>query len=66
MPQGHFTGGAFRLFHNRLFGLDFFGGFGLAAAFFELYGEFWNRGVLDHASKETARVRNARITDCGY
>ncbi|MFM7410496.1 MAG: hypothetical protein ACKO3L_06795 [Actinomycetota bacterium] len=39
---------------------------GLAAAFFELYGEFWNRGVLDHASKETSRMRNARITDCGY
>lgn len=39
---------------------------GLAAAFFDLYGEFWNRGVLDHATKETARVRNARITDCGY
>jgi len=38
----------------------------LAAAFFDLYGEFWNRGVLDHATKETARVRNARITDCGY
>jgi len=39
---------------------------GLAAAFFDLYGEFWSRGVLDHATKETARVRNARITDCGY
>lgn len=38
----------------------------LAAGFFALYGEFWNRGVLDHATKETARVRNARITDCGY
>ena len=38
----------------------------LAAGFFSLYGEFWNRGELDHATKETARVRNARITDCGY
>jgi hypothetical protein len=38
----------------------------LAGAFFSLYGEFWNRGVLDHATKETARIRNARITDCGY
>jgi len=39
---------------------------GLAGAFFDLYGEFWNRGVLEHLVKETARVRNARITDCGY
>jgi hypothetical protein len=39
---------------------------GLAAAFGELYAEFWNRGVLDHATKETSRMRNARITDCGY
>lgn len=38
----------------------------LAAAFGELYAEFWNRGVLDHATKETSRMRNARITDCGY
>lgn len=38
----------------------------LAGAFFSLYGEFWNRGILDHATKETARIRNARITDCGY
>lgn len=38
----------------------------LAAAFFELYGTFWSHGLVDHVSKETARLRNARITDCGY
>ena len=38
----------------------------LAAAFGELYGTFWSHGALDHVSKETARLRNARITDCGY
>ncbi len=38
----------------------------LAGAFFDLYGTFWSHGRLDHVSKETARLRNARITDCGY
>jgi hypothetical protein len=38
----------------------------LAAMFSALYGEFWSRGVVDHPSKEAARLRNARITDCGY
>jgi hypothetical protein len=31
-----------------------------------LYGTFWSHGVLDHPTKEVARLRNARITDCGY
>jgi alkylhydroperoxidase family enzyme len=35
-------------------------------AFWKLYGTFWSHGVVDHATKETARMRNARKTDCGY
>ncbi len=38
----------------------------LARAFSALYGEFWSRGVVDHSTKEAVRLRNARITDCGY
>ena len=34
--------------------------------FFELYAEFWQRGVVDPQLKEMTRLRNARITDCGY
>ena len=34
--------------------------------FFELYSEFWQRGVVPAEVKEMTRVRNARITDCGY
>ena len=34
--------------------------------FQRLYGTLWSRGVLDHATKEVARLRNARITGCGY
>jgi alkylhydroperoxidase family enzyme len=34
--------------------------------FLRLYGVLWSRGVLEHATKEVARIRNARITDCGY
>jgi len=35
-------------------------------AFRTLYGTFWSHGVLDQPTKEVARIRNARITDCGY
>lgn len=38
----------------------------LARHFGEVYGQFWSHGVLDHPTKETVRLRNARITDCGY
>ena len=38
----------------------------LAKGFGALYAQFWSHGVLDHVVKETARIRNARITDCGY
>ncbi len=34
--------------------------------FFELYAEFWQNGVLAPELKELTRLRNARITDCGY
>ena len=38
----------------------------VTARFFELYAEFWQRGVVAPALKEMTRLRNARITDCGY
>jgi alkylhydroperoxidase family enzyme len=38
----------------------------LARAFGATYGAFWSDGVLDHPTKEAVRLRNARITDCGY
>ena len=38
----------------------------LFAAFSEWYGNFWSRGVLDPSIKELVRLRNARVTDCGY
>lgn len=38
----------------------------VAGLFFDLYAEFWQNGVVDPAIKEMTRIRNARITDCGY
>ncbi len=38
----------------------------LFRAFADLYGTLWSHGQLDHGTKEVARLRNARITDCGY
>jgi alkylhydroperoxidase family enzyme len=35
-------------------------------AFRRLYGALWQHGVVDHPTKEVVRLRNARITDCGY
>ena len=35
-------------------------------AFWRLYGTFWSHGELDDATKEVARMRNDRVTDCGY
>ncbi len=35
-------------------------------AFNQLYGTLWSRGVLDHPSKELARLRNARKTNCVF
>jgi hypothetical protein len=34
--------------------------------FWVLYGTLWSEGVVDHPTKEVARLRNARVTDCGY
>lgn len=38
----------------------------LLRAFLRLYGTLWSHGVLDHETKEVARLRNARITGCNY
>jgi alkylhydroperoxidase family enzyme len=38
----------------------------LQAAFERLYGTMWSRGVVDHVTKETVRLRNARRVDCGF
>jgi AhpD family alkylhydroperoxidase len=35
-------------------------------AFLRLYGTMWSRGQLEHSIKEVARLRNARVTGCGY
>jgi hypothetical protein len=34
--------------------------------FLQAYGTLWSHGVVDGASKEVARMRNARVTDCNY
>lgn len=39
---------------------------GLAQSFHKLYGTMWSHGVVDHVTKETIRLRNARVTDCGF
>jgi len=36
------------------------------AAFNQLYGTLWSRGVLDAPAKEIARLRNARTTNCVF
>jgi len=36
------------------------------AAFTDLYAEFWQRGVVAADLKEITRLRNARVTDCGF
>ena len=38
----------------------------LTDAFLRTYGILWSRGELDHPTKEMARLRNARVTDCGF
>lgn len=35
-------------------------------AFLRLYGTLWSHGTVPQPLKEIARIRNARITDCGY
>ena len=36
----------------------------LLEAFLRLYGTLWSHGELDQATKELARIRNARTIDC--
>lgn len=38
----------------------------LAQSFAELYGRFWDSDVLAARLKEVARMRNARVTECGF
>ncbi|MCU0946996.1 MAG: hypothetical protein MUF47_01910 [Porphyrobacter sp.] len=38
----------------------------IAARFFDLYGAFWGSDVLAARIKEVARMRNARVTECGF
>jgi hypothetical protein len=38
----------------------------LLVDFMTAYGTLWSHGVVDGASKEVARMRNARVTDCRY
>lgn len=38
----------------------------IAASFFALYGRFWQSEVLSARIKEVARMRNARVTECGF
>ena len=38
----------------------------IVLAFATLYGRLWRDGVVDEATKEVMRLRNARLTGCGY
>jgi alkylhydroperoxidase family enzyme len=38
----------------------------IAQSFFALYGRFWGSDVLPARIKEVARMRNARVTECGF
>jgi len=37
----------------------------LFAAFNRLYSSLWSDGRVDQPTKEVARLRNARLVDCG-
>jgi alkylhydroperoxidase family enzyme len=37
----------------------------LWAAFNAFYGTLWSEGIVDDATKEVGRLRNARVTGCG-
>lgn len=34
--------------------------------FGDLYATFWQQGIVSQEIKEMTRIRNARITDCGF
>jgi len=38
----------------------------ILGAFGMLYGELWQRGVVPSTIREMTRLRNARVTDCGF
>ena len=38
----------------------------LIGKFFDLYADLWQNGLIPPELKELTRIRNARITDCGY
>jgi len=38
----------------------------MARAFSDLYGAFWSSDTLSARLKEVARMRNARVTECGF
>lgn len=38
----------------------------LLRAFLRLYGTLWSHGIVDQATKEVARLRNARVTGCNF
>lgn len=38
----------------------------LLASFLRMYATLWWDGVVDHPTKEVARLRNARVTGCRY
>jgi hypothetical protein len=38
----------------------------LGTSFRTLYGTMWRQGVVDQPTKELVRIRNARVTDCGF
>ena len=39
---------------------------GIIESFGILYADFWQRGLISQEIKEMTRIRNARITDCGF
>ena len=38
----------------------------LMGKFFQLYGDFWASEEVPPNLKEITRIRNARVTDCGF
>lgn len=44
----------------------FAGASAVGAAFARLYGTLWQHGTVDLRIKELVRIRNARVTDCGF
>lgn len=38
----------------------------IAQSFAELYGAFWSSDVLSARIKDVARMRNTRVTECGF